>query len=78
MLLQIMATGALVVSLDNCHYLVKRSDMYATPAAGGILWPVMMVLDRMEVRVDVLAYLVSGWQIWPSLMEFGWRGVHCS
>ena len=44
--------------------------MYTTPA-GGILWPVMMTLDRMEVRVDVLAYLVSGWQIRPALIALG-------
>ena len=48
--------------------------MYATPA-GGILWPVTMVLDWMDVRVDVLAFFVSGWKICPALMVLG-REAH--
>ena len=29
-------------------------------ALGGILWQAMMVVDQVEVRIEVLAYLVSG------------------
>ena len=46
-------------------------------ASGGILWLATMVVDRMEVRVCVLVYSVSGWKIRPSLMALGGRGARC-